>query len=588
MMGATSVKRNSFVLPAILLCAVLAVYYPVLSARFISLDDYEMLVSLSIFEDNGNWSYSQLFFPSGTERYYRPFHILSFMLDHFIWQQEASGYHLTNYLIHGLNSLLFFSILNSLSERFHLKNYYVLPGALLFALHPLTCESVAWVSGRTDLIASLFCFAAFRFYLTKSALRYLIVPVGLLLGLLAKESALAFAPILLLSDFALNSSQNKSGKEKIRSLLYWTFILLLALTSYIMMRTGGLFHLDHGTQNALANKVASGNETLSGNAISFFLHFFASIAFYLKKLFIPFPLNFAIGQIAVLPYFVFFLICCVFMGYLLLRKKYALPFWVIVIIVSFFPALLVATSKLAWTPYAERYLYLSCSIWGAAMIWTGATLVEDKLIRQSFFQVALWSIVVIWGVTTFQRTFVWQNDLSLWEETIQQSPNFGKSLYKYGEALVAAGNKEAGLAMIRRAANTQVNKDFKSLALIRLGKQALNEKKEHEALQYFQDALAVQPDRYSHEALAQFYSNSATITDETNNNFQEAIFHYEQVYMLTHDAFYLQLIARKLISHNPGEARKRFVEIIERHPRSIYAELAKKHLKTLNINAGKE
>lgn len=584
MLEATLLKRNPLFFPAILLCLVLAVYYPVLSAKFITMDDFDMLMSLFISHDNGTWSLMQLFFPSGIDRYYRPFHILSFMLDHFIWQQEASGYHLTNYLIHALNSILFFTILKSLFARFQFKDDYALPGALLFGLHPLTCESVAWISGRTDLIASLFCFIAFRVYLTTSALRYPIISFCLLLGLLAKESALALVPILLLTDLTFNYYQETSGKEKIRSLFNWIVALLPALITYLLIRTGRLSILDHGAQTALSNKVVSGNETILGNFISFFLHFSASIAFYLKKLFIPFPLNFAIDQIAVLPYFLLFLTCVMLLGYLVLQKKYSLPFWASLIISSFFPALFVATSKLAWTPYAERYLYLSCAVWSTAIIWTGATLVKNGLIRKPLFQSLLWCIIAIWGCTTFQRTFVWQNDLSLWRETIQQSPNFGKALYKYGEALSAAGYKEEGLHMFRLAANAPINKDFKSLALIRLGQNALNEKKDHEALQYFQEALAIQPDRFSHEALGNFYSVAlAPTTSEANDNFQKAIFHFEQVYALTNDPFFLFLIAKKLLPQNPDEARKTFIKIIENHPISIYAELAKKHLKSINI-----
>jgi tetratricopeptide (TPR) repeat protein len=586
-MGAPFLTKDSFFLPAILLCVVLLVYYPVLSAGFISIDDLEMLLSLGVSRDNGWWSPIQLFFSSGTDRYYRPFHILSFRLDHLIWQQEAAGYHLTNYLLHGLNSLLFFSILKSLATPFRISIYYALPGALLFALHPLTCESVAWISGRTDLIASLFCFIAFRLYLTNSGMRYLIVPLSMLLGMLAKESALALIPILLLSDIALNYLRQKPIKETIQSLCCWIVAFLPALMGYIFMRTGGIFTLDHGTQTALSNKVASGDGAFLDHISTFLLHFFASIAFYLKKLFIPFPLNFAIDKIAVFPYFLIFLALCILAGYQLYRKKYALPFWGILTVISFFPALFVATSKLAWTPYAERYLYLSCAIWSAAIIWTGTALVRENRIRQSFFQAALWSILAIWGITTFQRTFIWHDDLSLWQETIQQSPDFGKALYKYGEALAGAGHQEAGLQMIRRAADTAENRDFKSLALIYLGKQAVTEKKDNEALQYFQKALAIQPDRQSHEALAQFYNDLAP-TDGSDTNFQKALFHYEQVYKLTNDAFYLLLIGKMHLRHNPVEAQKIFLKIIEKHPGSIYAEFARKHLKTINTMKGKE
>jgi tetratricopeptide (TPR) repeat protein len=99
--------------------------------------------------------------------YYRPLVILSYALDARAGKGEALRYHLTNLLLHALVSILVWLILRRLTRA----RWIALGGALLFALEPIHVASVAWISGRTDLLATTFLLLAWLAWD-----RYLTVP----------------------------------------------------------------------------------------------------------------------------------------------------------------------------------------------------------------------------------------------------------------------------------------------------------------------------------------------------------------------------------------------------------------------------
>jgi tetratricopeptide (TPR) repeat protein len=84
--------------------------------------------------------------------YFRPLTTLSYALDYALWGYRPAGYHLTNVALHALDSALVGTIL----LRLGFGTGTSLLAALLFAVHPIHTENVAWISGRTDLLAFTF------------------------------------------------------------------------------------------------------------------------------------------------------------------------------------------------------------------------------------------------------------------------------------------------------------------------------------------------------------------------------------------------------------------------------------------------
>src|SRR6266849_5611378 len=88
--------------------------------------------------------------------FFRPLFILSYVFDTKIWGARAFGFHLTNVLVHALNSFLVFLLSQQLIRDLKLdlktKKAISIGAAALFLLHPSHTEAVTWISGRADLL----------------------------------------------------------------------------------------------------------------------------------------------------------------------------------------------------------------------------------------------------------------------------------------------------------------------------------------------------------------------------------------------------------------------------------------------------
>ncbi|MFH1999321.1 MAG: hypothetical protein ABIK28_06550, partial [Planctomycetota bacterium] len=92
--------------------------------------------------------------------YYRPLTTLTLMLNYAMGGSDPSVYHWTNVLLHLVCSIVVFFLVRA----FMLKPWPCLIVALLFALHPSRTENVAWICGRTDILAGLFLFLSFLLF----------------------------------------------------------------------------------------------------------------------------------------------------------------------------------------------------------------------------------------------------------------------------------------------------------------------------------------------------------------------------------------------------------------------------------------
>lgn len=133
----------------------------------------------------------------------RPFAALSFMMDGQLWGSNALGYRCTNLLLF-LGAVW---LVSQLAYRYSGRNTLgALTAGVVFALHPIHVEAVAWICGRVDLLASLasltFWWHAERFVDTGRYWRLLASGAGLFVGIFSKEFAL-LVPFLLLAGWVL-------------------------------------------------------------------------------------------------------------------------------------------------------------------------------------------------------------------------------------------------------------------------------------------------------------------------------------------------------------------------------------------------
>ena len=141
----------------------------------------------------GSWDTLKLEVP-----YYRPLTVLSFALDWRVWQYTLGGYHLTNLLLYGASTLLFYAWLRRLGLSYLLAGV----GAVLWALLPPDAATVSWLSERSDTLALIGCLAgllAFATFLSGGQGRWLaLANLALIAALLSKELGLVLPLFFLL------------------------------------------------------------------------------------------------------------------------------------------------------------------------------------------------------------------------------------------------------------------------------------------------------------------------------------------------------------------------------------------------------
>lgn len=206
------------------------VYAPALGAFFVS-DDFQLIKSVADGGPFGLWTFRSGFF--------RPLVSLSLFLDHALWGLRAAPWHATNLLLHIVNALLVTMFASQLWSGFTGRTDGARVGAiagLLFLLHGSHSESVAWVSGRTDLLAALFALLCLNATLAHRHARNGCYAVAALLAcalaLGCKESA-ATLPLIALAVGLIPDAQGQSGARG-RWLLH--AVLLALLPAYVFVR----------------------------------------------------------------------------------------------------------------------------------------------------------------------------------------------------------------------------------------------------------------------------------------------------------------------------------------------------------------
>ena len=567
----------------LILIIVLTVFYPVLSAGVIDLDDTSMIMDLNIYDQN--ISLKKLFFPETPVAYFRPLLTISYIVDSKIWEMEYSGYHLTNIIFHLLNSIILYFIVLNFFKGFNQNTVVPIFTTLLFAVHPLTCESVAWISGRSDILAAFFSLLAFWVYQSSSKFRYFGVMLCLFLGLLSKESALVVCPLIIMYEY-LAGSPGKISKEKLIQTARWIFWLSIPVIIYLYERTSGfdIFGTTMEISSAAGSNVGS---EVPGKQLSFLFKTPAIIAFYFKKLIIPYPLNFAIYTLNYSVYTLLFFWGAIGCTGLILKKKFYLPSLTLFIFISFSPALLLAWADVAWTPYAERYLYLSIPV---LAIGTGRLYCTNTLIIKNWNKVALTCfciIIFMFSATTFHRNLIWNKKEKLWADTYNKNPDFPRVLYKYGHAL----GLERGIPYIKKAVEIGDKKNWLDLSLLDLADYSIKNKNYSAAAEYAKRAVTTVPNPTNYIEASRMVTH---VIDKfkggREENIRFVIYCSKQLYAIRHNPNYLFKIAVMYTKLNDYKSAEAFYEkIIVTHPKSRIIKQVQIKLQSINelINVSK-
>jgi tetratricopeptide (TPR) repeat protein len=186
------------------------VFRPVLRHGFVGWDDTILLVDTHAYRELW-WPALRHAFTSTLIGHYAPLTWLSFSLDAWLWGPGPFGFHLTNLVLHVLNAGLFYALARALIGRASTLTEPSLglgaaSAALVFAVHPMRAETVAWLTERRGVLSGLFALLAVLAYLratqgrTGRRLALAGSVAAFLLALLAKESSLILPAGLVILD----------------------------------------------------------------------------------------------------------------------------------------------------------------------------------------------------------------------------------------------------------------------------------------------------------------------------------------------------------------------------------------------------
>ncbi|MBS1840583.1 MAG: tetratricopeptide repeat protein [Acidobacteria bacterium] len=223
--------------------AAILTYLPTLRFGFVYDDDIQVLDNPAI----TSWHFLPAYFLKpiagfypglASAHYYRPLFFIWLRLNYFLWHKQAWGWHLTNILLHAAVSILVLLVL----RKYFPGSKWALFGALIFAVHPVHAETVAWVSGCTDSLMALGLLGSFYLWLKSGESSSSLLKLGsllcFLLALLSKETAIVFSAIVFLhalSGFGRRSS-DLTKLQTVRSAILQTLPYAALSALYLAAR----------------------------------------------------------------------------------------------------------------------------------------------------------------------------------------------------------------------------------------------------------------------------------------------------------------------------------------------------------------
>jgi protein O-mannosyl-transferase len=460
------------VLPLITLCAAtLTIYFGALRGGF-HYDD-----SITVLENTHLehwWT-----FVGHLDHMVRPVLYATFLFDRSLYGTNPAGYHLLNLLLHLGSGLLIYRILSrAVTEEIRLVPFLT---ALLFLIHPITTETVTYISGRASGLMAFFYLFAFFLYIkvsehqdsTKLRRLYLSGSVlMLILSLGSKETAVTFPLALLFWDLLVRRLKGPSLRSAILSghLPFWIVLLLAAIWASVHPRYTALaqfsFTLRPFWDNALSE-----------------LH---ATAYGLVLFFTPWNQNFdhdlrEFHSLTQWPLPLDLLLLSTTAGAALISwRRYPLvAFGLGWFFLQLLPISLIPRNDLL----SERNLYLPSIGLFLAIVALGSlttqrfSTVLPRLGILRFASMGLAAMVVlVLCFFTYQRNQLYQDRLSLWSDAVLKSPAKARPHNNLGYAYALHGDWDRAIEEFRAAARldpdfTLAQQNLRDAYLHRVGRQ---------------------------------------------------------------------------------------------------------------------
>lgn len=423
------------------------IFLPSLQNEFVEWDD-----SVYIFENPHIRSLDATFFKWAFFDFYganwHPLTWISHALDYAVWGLNPLGHHLTSNILHAVNSFLVVLLAVRLiaavgNSSASVRTQAHSPGAsdshltihdsrlallaatttgLLFGLHPLHVESVAWVAERKDLLCALFFLLSVMAYISyrshKTYMSYFFALAFFILALLSKPMAVSLPLVLLILDWYPFNKITSFETFRTAFIEKLPFIVLSIISSILTI---------------LAQREAIELNEFVPLSVRLIMSARSLIAYLLKMAlpvnlipYYPYPQNVSFFSLSYLFPIVLFFVITILSFVAVRRQRAWLSVWGYYL-VTLAPVL--GILQVGGQAMADRYAYLPSIgpflLCGAGVAWGSAYLAKPGkhgLALKRFCSIAALSVLVSLSYLTIKQIDIWKNTINLWSYVIAKEP----------------------------------------------------------------------------------------------------------------------------------------------------------------------
>ena len=387
--------KNIYLLLIFFLAAI--IYFNTLWNDFTNWDDDELILYNYRIQDLDLEKLKKILVtPTVTD--YLPLKELSYALDYYLWGLNPFGFHLTNVIFFILNCLLVYLILDII----FIDKFISFLGAVVFAVHPIHVESVAWLSGRKDLLSGFFFFLSFYAYMKK---RNLFALLSFILALFSKPTVIILPLLLVLYELTISKAERNWKRISLR---VYPFFIVAALSAFVTLRVG----VERGVIKEHIGDTFMVNFLLMSGVFFDYVRLLLFPVNLCARYMIPID----IAPKAVI--FLLFLLSFLILWIIKIKFDSRTLFFIIWSVITILPTsniIPISTLK------ADRYLYFP-SLAFAAIIALLLNKVFGKTSKAKMLLIII-PIILSFSVLTFERNKVWGNSITLMEDTVKKSPD---------------------------------------------------------------------------------------------------------------------------------------------------------------------
>jgi protein O-mannosyl-transferase len=535
--GMSALRRHPFLLCVVLFALVLWTFWPAVHNGFVGYDDPVYVTGNGHVQQGLSWKNVEWAFTASEGGNWHPLTWLSHMMDCQLFGLSPWGHHFVSVLLHGLNAVLAFLVLLSLTGATW-RSFIV---AALFALHPLRVESVAWIAERKDVLSGFFFMLTlwtYAKYVTSdegrvssdeggwaensegnpssanpkhSARLYVWTLLVFALGLISKPMLVTLPFVLLLLDYwPLRRWEVQSAKSAVRLLVekvpFFVIAAIFSVITILAQRKEGAMTLAvpfvGRVENALVSYCRYIGKTFYPNHLAFFY---------------PYPYESGWPFVAIVFATLLLAAITVLAIYWRRQRPYLLTGWL------WFVGMLIPVIGLIQVgeqALADRYTYIPSIGLFVALVWGAHDLTRPWQFQRSLLGLLAAAIALVCALKTRDQLGIWKNNEALFTHAIAVTRNNYIAYNNLGATFERQGRWEVAAAQFRQAI---AEKPDYAQAHRNLGVVFERQGEPGKAIEEYREAIRLNPSYADpHNALGLLFTAQGRV-DEALEEFQQAL-----------------------------------------------------------------